>query len=135
MDGFSGKVDTTDTDEEEEIDNAQRDLVMDIDDKDFPLVRKNLNILSILILILAYTNAKLDSLNFLGIQIDLNAHKLYVAIFILYIYMIWRFLTKLPLRGGFWNGFEQFYMDGDEGVKKSTALIGLKITFLQTIQN
>lgn len=91
---------------------------MDIDDHDFPLVRKNLNIISVLILVLAYTNAKLNSLSFLGIQIDLDAHRLYVAVFILYLYFIWRFLTKIPLRSGFWNDFIQYYIESDEGVKK-----------------
>jgi hypothetical protein len=90
---------------------------MDIDDHDFPLVRKNLNVISVLILILAYTNAKLNSLSFLGIQIDLDAHKLYVAMFILYLYFIWRFLTKLPLVSGFWNDFIQHYTQSEKGLK------------------
>jgi hypothetical protein len=92
---------------------------MEMDDNDFYVVRKNLNILSVLILILAYTNAKIDSLNFLNIQIDLNGTKLYVAIFIGYLYFLWRFLTKLQLRSGFWNDFLQFYINSEEGVRST----------------
>ena len=90
---------------------------MDIDDHDFPLVRKNLNIISVLILVLAYTNAKLNKLSFLGIDIELNAHKLYIALFVLYVYFIWRFLTKLPLNSIFWTGFMQYYLESERGVK------------------
>lgn len=91
---------------------------MEMDDKDFYVVRKNLNILSVLILLLAYTNAKLGTFNFLGIQIELNGPKLYTGIFIGYAYFIWRFLTKLPLRGHFWAEFINYYLTSDEGVKR-----------------
>lgn len=91
---------------------------MEIDDHDFLLVRKNLNILSVLILILAFTNAKLGSLNLLGIQMDLEGVKLYQALYIGYVYFLWRFFTKLPLRSGFWNDFLQYFMNSEEGVKK-----------------
>lgn len=89
-----------------------------MDDHDFTLVRKNLNILSVLILILAFTNAQLHSINLLGIEMDLDAIKLYQALFIGYLYFIWRFLTKLPLSSGFWNDFEQYYFDSENGIKK-----------------
>lgn len=89
---------------------------MDIDDHDFPVVRKNLNIISVLILVLAYTNAKLNKLSFLGIEIELDAHKLYIALFIIYAYFIWRFLTKLPLKSGFGADFTKFYMEASDGV-------------------
>lgn len=69
-----------------------------MDDKDFYQVRKNLNIISIVILILAFTNAEVDSLKVICIDLKLNGNKLYAALFILYAYFIWRFLTKLPLR-------------------------------------
>lgn len=91
---------------------------MEIDDHDFTLVRKNLNILSVLILILAFTNAQLHKINLLGIEMDLDAIKLYQALFIGYLYFIWRFLTKLPLRSGFWNDFEEYYINSEDGVKK-----------------
>ncbi|MEK6781704.1 MAG: hypothetical protein AABY93_08355 [Bacteroidota bacterium] len=91
---------------------------IEMDDKDFYVVRKNLNILSVLILILAFTNAKIETLNFLGIQIDLDGSRLYTALFIGYVYLLWRFLTKLPLKSGFLNDFSQYYINSDEGVKK-----------------
>lgn len=92
-----------------------------MDDHDFTLVRKNLNILSVLILILAFTNAQLHKINLLGIEMDLDAIKLYQALFIGYLYFIWRFLTKLPLSSGFWNDFEQYYFDSENGVKKQNT--------------
>lgn len=90
---------------------------MEFDDHDFPVVRKNLNIISVLILVLAYTNAKLNKLSFLGIDIELDAHNLYIALFVLYLYFIWRFLTKLPLNSIFWTGFMQYYLESEGGVK------------------
>lgn len=92
---------------------------MDIDDNDFLIVRKNLNILSVLILILGYTNAKLHSMNFLGIELDLNGSKLYIALLLGYIYFVWRFLTKLPFISGFKNDFDQYYLNSEKGIKKS----------------
>jgi hypothetical protein len=89
-----------------------------MEDHDFQVVRKNLNILSILILILAYTSAKLDSFNFLGLQLELIGSKLYQALYVGYAYFIWRFLTKLPLISGFWNDFLQYYITSEKGVKK-----------------
>lgn len=89
---------------------------MELDDHDFPVVRKNLNIISVLILVLAYTNAKLNKLSFLGIDIELDAHKLYIALFVLYAYFIWRFLTKLNVKDGFWGDFLKFYMEAGDGV-------------------
>jgi hypothetical protein len=94
---------------------------MEMDDHDFTLVRKNLNILSVLILILAFTNAQLHSINLLGIEMDLDAIKLYQALFIGYLYFIWRFLTKLPLSSGFWNDFEQYYFNSENGIKKQNT--------------
>lgn len=90
---------------------------MELDDHDFPVVRKNLNVISVLILVLAYTNAKLNKLSFLGIDIELDAHKLYIALFVLYAYFIWRFLTKLPLNSIFWTGFMQYYLESERGLK------------------
>lgn len=89
-----------------------------MDDKDFFAVRKNLNILSVLILVLAYANAEIHDLNFLGIQLELEGSKLYVGLFIIYLYFIWRYLTKMPLMSGFWNDFNQYYMDSEKGVKR-----------------
>jgi hypothetical protein len=102
---------------------------MELDDKDFDLVRKNLNILSVLILILAYANAQLHSLNFLGIQIDFDGDKLYQALFIGYSYFVWRFLTKLRLLSGFWNDFLQYYMTSEFGVKSKYNYTTLKKEF------
>lgn len=92
---------------------------MELDDHDFPVVRKNLNIISVLILVLAYTNAKLNKLSFLGIDIELDAHKLYIALFVLYVYFIWRFLTKLPLKSVFWTAFTHYYLESEEGLKRN----------------
>lgn len=90
---------------------------MDIDDKDFYVVRKNLNVISVLILVLAFTNAKVNNnLSILGVEIEIDGTKLYIALFILYSYFVWRYLTKLPLLGGFWNGFMQYYMSAGDGV-------------------
>lgn len=91
---------------------------MEMEDHDFQVVRKNLNILSVLILMLAFTNAQLDNLNFLGIEMQLDSTKFYQAIFVAYLYFFWRFLTKVPIRGGFWSDFLQYYLNFDEGIKK-----------------
>ncbi len=92
--------------------------MVDIDDNNFALVRKNLNTFSILILILAFTNAKIDVASFLGVQIQLNGQKFYIALFIIYSYLTWRYLTKLPLRGGFWNDFTGYYLASYGGDNK-----------------
>lgn len=89
---------------------------MDIDDSDFLVVRKNLNIISVLIMILAFANAEIHDLNLLGIQVELEGAKLYVGLFIIYMYFIWRYLTKLPLMSGYWNGFIQYYLVSNNGV-------------------
>lgn len=91
---------------------------MEMEDHDFQVVRKNLNILSVLILMLAFTNAQLDKLNFLGIEMQLDSSKFYQAIFVAYLYFVWRFLTKVPIIGGFWNDFLQYYLNSEEGIKK-----------------
>ena len=79
-----------------------------MDDHDFKSVRKAFNIVSVLILILAYSNAEINEINFLGIDITLEGEKVYVGIFVLYLYFVWRFLTKLPWKGGFQNDFNQY---------------------------
>ncbi len=96
-------------------------MPIDIDDNDFPIVRKNLNILSVIILILAFTNAKVDTSSFLGVNVELDGSKLYVALYVAYAYFIWRFCTKLPLLSGFWNDFLQFYTQrhGGKNMKRS----------------
>lgn len=88
------------------------------DDNDFRVVRKTLNALSVLISILAFTKAEINALNFLGIDIDLDGRKLYIALFIGYSYFIWRYCTKVPLVGGFWLAFLNFYFESGSGVKK-----------------
>jgi len=93
-------------------------MIMEMEDHDFQVVRKNLNILSVLILILAYTNAQLNSFNFLGIKLDLDAYKLYTALVVGYVYFVWRFLTKLNFNGGFWSDFLQYFLMSGEGVKQ-----------------
>ena len=103
---------------------------MDIDDNDFPLVRKNLNILSILILILAYTNAQLHQLNFLGIDMQLDGVKLYQALFLGYFYFIWRYWTKLNFFGGFWGDFTNYYLVSDAGVRKQHNFLKYKESFI-----
>jgi hypothetical protein len=89
-----------------------------IDDKDFVVVRKNLNIFSVVILLLAFTNANISILNLFGITVKMDGQKVYVALFVGYVYFIWRYLTKLPLMNGFWNDFLQFYLSSASGVKK-----------------
>jgi hypothetical protein len=69
-------------------------------------------------MILAFTNAKLNLVNFLGIQLELDPTKFYIALLIFYMYFVWRFLTKLPLISGFWNDFLQYYMNSESGVKR-----------------
>lgn len=88
------------------------------DDNDFRVVRKTLNALSVLISILAFTKAEVNSLNFLGIDIGLDGEKFYIALLIGYCYFIWRYCTKVPLAGGFWQAFLTFYYDSDSGIKK-----------------
>jgi hypothetical protein len=100
-----------------------------IDDKDFFLVRKNLNIFSILILILAYTNAKVDFTNFAGVQIHLDGRNFYIALFIGYCMFIWRFFTKLPLMSGFWNDFSQYYMQSHSGKHMKSSFEKYQNTF------
>lgn len=89
-----------------------------IDDNDFRVVRKTLNALSVLISILAFTKAEVSSLDLLGIDIELDGRKLYIALLIGYSYFIWRYFTKVPLLGGFWQAFLQFYLVSDSGIKK-----------------
>lgn len=88
------------------------------DDNDFRVVRKTLNALSVLISFLAFTEAEINALNFLGIDIGLDGKKFYSALFIAYCYFIWRYCTKVPLAGGFWQAFLSFYFDSDSGIKK-----------------
>ncbi len=99
---------------------------MDIDDKDFFVVRKNLNILSVLIMVLAFSNARIHDLNFLGIQVDLEGSKLYVALYILYLYMFWRFVTKMPFNSEFKSKFIQYYLDSTAGVKEDYSFARYK---------
>lgn len=86
-----------------------------IDDKDFVIVRKNLNIFSVVILLLAFTTADVSILSLFGIKVEMNGQKVYIALFIGYIYFIWRYLTKLPLISGFWNDFTTYYMQSYGG--------------------
>ncbi len=89
---------------------------IEFDDKSFHLVRKNLNILSILIILLAFTNASLESLNFLGIQLRLDSHRFYIALLTMYLYFIWRFWTKLKIREGFWNDFTKYFLENKDAL-------------------
>lgn len=89
-----------------------------MEDHDFQVVRKNLNILSVLIIMLAFADAQLDKLNFLGIEMKLDSAKFYQAVFVGYLYFVWRFLTKVPIISGFWSDFLQYYMNSEDGVKK-----------------
>lgn len=104
---------------------------MDMDDKDFLVVRKNLNVLSVLILVLAFTNAEIDNLNLLGIQMELDGRKLYVALFVGYLYFLWRYLTKLPLKSGFWTDFIKYYLESDEGIKSRHTFQRYQNEFMQ----
>lgn len=91
---------------------------MEIEDHDFQLVRKNLNILSVVFLVLAFTNAEINDANLLGISMKLNGSKFYISLYAGYAYFVWRFLTKLPLRTGFWNDFCAYYMNEKDGAQK-----------------
>ncbi|MEQ9219107.1 MAG: hypothetical protein RLO17_13750 [Cyclobacteriaceae bacterium] len=89
-----------------------------MDDDNFKVIRKNLNILSALIMLLAFADAEINKINFLGIAIDLEGERVYLALFFLYGYFIWRYLTKLPLRSGFVTEFHQFLMNYPTGLRK-----------------
>jgi hypothetical protein len=103
---------------------------MEMEDHDFQVVRKNLNILSVLIVMLAFTNAQINKLNFLGIDIDLDSVKLYQALFIGYAYFIWRYWTKLNFMVDFWQAFNSYYMTSDAGVKEQHTFERYKQLFI-----
>lgn len=105
---------------------------MDAEDIDFKLVRKNLNILSVLILVLAFTDAKLSSMNILGLSITLNPHKFYIILYVGYTYFLWRFLTKVPIQSGFMSGFRDYYLNGINGVQSKYNYVTLYKAFEQT---
>jgi hypothetical protein len=101
-----------------------------LDDKDFFIVRKNLNILSVLILALAYTNANIEELKIVNVTLDLSGGKAYIGLFTIYAYLTWRYLTKLKWRSGFWNDFDQYYISSDAGVKSRRSFDELKSLFI-----
>jgi hypothetical protein len=68
------------------------------DEKDFHTIRKNLNVLSVTIMIMAIANVEVEVLNLLGIEVKLDGEGLY---------------TK-----GFWHEFITFYTDSPSGVRK-----------------
>ena len=80
-----------------------------MEDDNFKVVRKNLNILSVLIMLLAFADAEINKINFLGIALDLEGEKVYMGIFLIYIYFIWRYLTKVNVPGEFWNKYFDYY--------------------------
>lgn len=100
------------------------------DDSDFRVVRKTMNAFSVLIAILAFTNAEISSLNFLGIAMALNGAKFYIALFIGYSYFIWRYFTKVPFADGFWQSFLDFYFTSGSGVKKQHSYERYRDCFL-----
>ena len=48
---------------------------------------------------------------------QLDGAKFYQALFIGYLFFIWRYCTKLDLRAGFWNDFVNYFISSEEGVK------------------
>jgi hypothetical protein len=101
------------------------------DDKDFYLVRKNLNILSVLILLLAFTEAKLNSLSFLGIQLELDSSRFYAALWFIYVYFAWRFYTKARLSELFWGEFTKYFLEEERGLKTRYNYYKLKSVFAE----
>jgi len=101
-----------------------------MDDSNFDSIRKNLNIISVLILLLAYSNAEISHLKFLGIDLTLEGTKFYTGLYIIYGYFIWRYLTKLKFKSGFLHGFDIWYLEGVDGVKKHYNLKSLKSLFV-----
>jgi len=88
------------------------------DEKDFHTIRKNLNVLGVTIMIMAIANVEVEVLNLLGIEVKLDGEGLYISLFIGYLYLTWRYLTKLPFTKGFWHEFITFYTDSPSGVRK-----------------
>lgn len=88
-----------------------------MDDKDFLTIRRNLNILSVMILLLAYSSANISSFSFLGLSVNLDGEKFYQGLYIIYGYFIWRFITKLPYTS-FKNDFDHFLLDPKRGLLK-----------------
>jgi hypothetical protein len=101
-----------------------------IDDKDFLIVRKNLNIFSVVILLLAFTTADVGILSLFGIKVEMNGQKVYIALFVGYIYFIWRYLTKLPLISGFWNDFTTYYMQSYGGNRMNKTFYKYRNQFI-----
>lgn len=87
-------------------------------DHDFPTVRKNLNILSVVVLLLAFSRAEINKFNFLGLDVSLEGSKFYIALFVLYLYFIWRYWTKANFHAGFLAPFYTYFLESEEGVKK-----------------
>lgn len=90
-------------------------------DDNFPSVRKNLNILSVLILVLAFSNAEINRINFLGIDLELDGEKLFISLYVLYLYFLWRYLTMMLFRTEFMNHFHNFMLSSPHGFKKEFA--------------
>ena len=104
-----------------------------MEDHDFLVVRKNLNILSALILILAFSSAQISELDFLGIDLKLDGRKFYLSLYILYGYFIWRYLTKLPWTEGFVKGFSDFLTKKPDGLRREfNNAVGLNKVFSGT---
>ena len=104
---------------------------MDDLDLDFKVVRRNLNVISVLILLLAFSDAKISEVNFLNIKLALEGPKLYVGIYILYLYFAWRYLTKLNFKGDFWSSFRNYYLESNAGVKRKYPFEKMKTKFFE----
>ena len=105
-----------------------------MEDNDFKSVRKSLNSISVLILLLSFSNAEINDINFLGIKLSLTGENVYSVLYAIYSYFTWRFLTKLPFHTQFIAGFDDYYLQSPNGVKKEYNYERLKNNFIQASQ-
>ncbi|MEP1094036.1 MAG: hypothetical protein ABJG78_02940 [Cyclobacteriaceae bacterium] len=103
-----------------------------MDDNDFKSVRKNLNIISVLILLLAFSNAEINKINILGISLELEGTKLFVGLYFIYAYFIWRFITKLPYRKEFLKDLHMYLYESLDGLSKYYTLERMQKEFEAT---
>lgn len=64
-------------------------------DTSFISIRRNLNLVTILMIVLAFTDAEIKKLAFLGIHIELNQSKFYLILWVAVFYFLWRYFHFL----------------------------------------
>ncbi|WP_109831925.1 hypothetical protein [Reichenbachiella versicolor] len=74
-------------------------------DISFGSVRKNLNILSVVIIFLAFSRVEITKFNLLGLGLEITEiSRFYIGLYCIYIFFVWRYFTKLQkeeVRKGF----------------------------------